>query len=263
MFCRYCRAYKDMYRDGVVAYTSNIRIIVNGHNVNKDLYPPLNYRPNNNMPYYSYVPISVFDKVGAVVTYDKQANVFNVSTDYYSNKEIMMQNQNRIAELINKNSKLEKEMRKLDYVQYQGKLEGLYKFSGSDTYWTLQSNVGNIDNKLIVGNFYKVVEEDGGVGSWYLTILDENKENVVFRVNNHNRPTGLIYIGRDENGLYLFSWERNNITSKFKVLDPSNADISLEPNRTYVVQRNDNFNDEYFGKAYDILGTDITIAALT
>lgn len=99
MFIRYWDPYQDMYRKEVIAYTSNISIMVNGYNVNQDPYHALNYRAYADKPYYIYVPIAIFDRVGASVAYYSVANVINVTTDYYSNKDTITQLQNQIKEL--------------------------------------------------------------------------------------------------------------------------------------------------------------------
>ncbi|WP_411682244.1 hypothetical protein [Clostridium thailandense] len=258
MFFRYWDSYQDMYRKEVVAYTSNIPIYVNGINVNKNPYPALNYRAYSDIPYYSYVPVAIFNRVGATVVYDSQANTIRVTTDYYSNKDIIKQQQIQIKALQERINKLASQMKSCSgYVQYQGIVEGFYKFSKS--YWNLYSNV---TPNLIVGNFYKVVSQDAGAGSLYMEILNDSNENVVFRTSNLYTPKGIIYVGKDENGLYVFTWEADNVTSKFKVIQPSNGGVSLDPNKIYVAQRNDDLAG-YEGKAYNIVGTNIIIASVS
>ncbi|MCJ7690167.1 MAG: leucine-rich repeat domain-containing protein, partial [Clostridiaceae bacterium] len=107
MFYRYADDYQEMYRKVVTAYTANIPIYVNGYDINKSSYPAINYRPFSDRPYYSYVPVASFYNVGAKVVYDSQANVINVTTDYYTNKQIIEEQQAKISELQSEIDKLQ------------------------------------------------------------------------------------------------------------------------------------------------------------
>lgn len=73
----------NLYRAAVTAYKSTIPILINNVDINNSMYPAINYRPYADRPYYSYVPIASFDKVGAKVLYDEQKNIIYVTTDYF------------------------------------------------------------------------------------------------------------------------------------------------------------------------------------
>ena len=72
-----------LYRKAVTAYSTNMAVIVNGYDVNSGLYPAINYRPFADRPYYTYVPIAIFNNVGAKVSYNEQTNSINVTSDYF------------------------------------------------------------------------------------------------------------------------------------------------------------------------------------
>jgi hypothetical protein len=254
MYYRYCDDYQEIYRKAVTAYTLDVPIYVNGYNIDQNPYPVLYYRAYTDKPYYSYVPIVMFDKVGAKVVYDSQANIINVTTDYYLNKVTLMEQENQLKELQAKNNELEQLMKlNREYVQYQGAINGYYKFSNS--YWNLSNN---LEDTFKVGYFYKVINQDVAKGSRYITILKDSKE-VVLQVSNRDMPKGIIYIGKREKGLQLFRWENSNNNVEFMVLKPSDKIISLEPGRGYVVVK-DYTIPGYDGDSYSIVGTDIVIA---
>jgi hypothetical protein len=253
MYYRYCYDYQEIYRKAVTAYTLDVPIYVNGYNINQNPYPVLYYRAYTYKPYYSYVPIVMFDKVGAKVVYDSQANIINVTTDYYLNKVTLMEQQNKLKELKDRNNELEQLMRlNPEYVQYQGVINGYYKFSNS--YWHLSNS---LEDTFKIGYFYKVINQVAAKGFRYMTILKDNKE-VILQVSNQYIPKGIIYIGKTEKGLQLFRWENSTNNVEFMVLKPSDSNISLEPGRVYVVVK-DYTIPGYDGDSYRIVGTDIVI----
>lgn len=75
----------------------------------------------------------------------------------------------------------------------------------------------------------------------------------------------IIYIGKAENGLHSFDWVASTFisdsASKFKIIKPSDGNISLEPGRLYLVTIEDIYiNSEY--KEYKIMGTDIIFTTI-
>lgn len=66
----------------VTAYTADRPIYVNGFDINTGLYPVLNFQPENADYPFIYVPIAEFGRVGATVTWDPQAMVIRVTSDY-------------------------------------------------------------------------------------------------------------------------------------------------------------------------------------
>jgi hypothetical protein len=76
----------NQYRQGykpVTAYTVTQPVKINGTDINTGLYPVLNYFPSQTFSPYIYVPIAVFNKVGANVSWDDRTQTLSVTTDYY------------------------------------------------------------------------------------------------------------------------------------------------------------------------------------
>lgn len=261
MFIRYVDEDQEMYRKSVTAYTSNIPIYVNGSDINQSSYPAINYRPSSDKPYYSYVPIASFSKVGAAVNYDSVSNVINVTTDYYLNKDTITQQQNRIKELEDKYNKLEEQIGLClkDFVQYNGIVDGYSNFGGM--YW----QAGN-GNGFTIGHCYKIIEGNEEVmTTQYMSLLNDNNEKVQLSTSIRNGPAGIIYIGKAENGLHSFAWQASVFisdgSSKFKVIKPSDGNISLEPGKIYLVTRSDDYINSVY-KEYQIVGTDIVFTTV-
>ena len=66
----------------VIAYTATGPILVNGEDINKGLYPVLNFKPVGAQYPYIYVPIAEFRRVGAMVEWDPVKEVISVTSDY-------------------------------------------------------------------------------------------------------------------------------------------------------------------------------------
>lgn len=72
--------YNGLYRGAVTAYQSLIPIILNNsEDLNRPPYQALNYQPNPNIPAYTYVPIAIFNKVGAKVRWDEATSTIHVT----------------------------------------------------------------------------------------------------------------------------------------------------------------------------------------
>lgn len=91
----------------VTAYTATQPILVNGVNINTGLYPVLNYKPPRAQYPYIYVPIAEFSKVGAKVVWDESKQLLSVTTDYYTNKRLIEEQQAKIIQLQNELNKLQ------------------------------------------------------------------------------------------------------------------------------------------------------------
>jgi len=83
----------------VTAYTVTQPVIVNGADINKGLYPVLNYMPPNATYPFIYVPIAEFSRVGAKVVWDETLQLLTVTTDYSTLK-------NQVGTLTNETSYL-------------------------------------------------------------------------------------------------------------------------------------------------------------
>lgn len=88
----------------VTAYTATIPILVNGVDINKGLYPVLNFKPVGAQYPYIYVPIAEFSRVGAVVKWDPIKEVISVISDYEQLKtelvELKAENK-RLLDIVN------------------------------------------------------------------------------------------------------------------------------------------------------------------
>ncbi len=229
-----------------VAQIANQPVIVNNVNINTGLYPVLNYRPPNAQYPYIYVPIAEFSKVGANVSWDETKQLLSVDTDYYEMKNTIIQQQNEILDLEEQIKICNKFL-----IKFEGIVDGFYKFSGA--YWSSGSNIIS----FTIGKYYEVISQEGGMGRMFMQVLNDNNQEELFYQSGQASPRGIVYIGKAEDGLYNFAWEQGNL-AKFKILSPSNDEISLIPNRVYVAVRNYDYTG-YEGKAYRIVGTDVVI----
>ena len=174
---------RQMEYKPVTAYTAVAPVTVNGVNINSGVYPILNFQPEGTSVPYIYVPIAEFSRVGAKVSWNEEAQLLSVVTDYFADKSRMTDYKAKL-DLVDKGLGEKPPSDGMQYFTYEGK-EGMYSHRIDGQFWSKSSQKEEISFKP--GKSYRGLLEVDPISTTYwnarLMLIDDNGRPVTFTTN--------------------------------------------------------------------------------